>query len=469
MSWQEFRAYLYVAWALAFAREQKAKGQTGRRFVVLREQVQGMLSPTKAPVTFDSTSRTYCVETKKPNPSHAAAVRLRKKLNRYFNAKQREQPLVLAELFPDDRNWLHDEAHVATETIPFRGYVDLRPGTTTACFTIADQRPPQRQESTPRPDIAVHSGQKLLFVLGSGRLSHELWSFAEALGHALIKETNFVLLTGGRHSEGEVGRHLDEHLILKGARAALRERGQLEEERLVTLLPREHAPGLHFVAGRVEYFEKDRAHRKALIEAADVVTSIEGHTSRRYLHEAANVDKPVLPLPFTGGASNDEWATLEPASRHAFKLDADDIAILTGRTKHSARGRATKIAQILSRRQERTVGLAIPIGHPLGEFEKNLSSKLEGAGFTLAPIEIADLNIIDLTLTDNIARLIANTHVALLQEDRTLLLAHVRDPKQPLKHLPKELAERVTILYQDTEALLTMLLNEVRRRFRRRR
>jgi hypothetical protein len=153
-----------------------------------------------------------------------------------------------------------------------------------------------------------------LTVSGGSRLREENARFCRHLGRRLAQESGITIITGGL-------KFLREHPELKstdwttmeGMLSYLKEKNIDLHARIETILPAEMkdwAEVERFEEGHIVrlYRRTPEARRFMLVSTADAVLTVEGGKGTRQVIDLALViGKPVLPLPFTKGYSEERW------------------------------------------------------------------------------------------------------------------------------------------------------------------
>jgi predicted Rossmann-fold nucleotide-binding protein len=171
-----------------------------------------------------------------------------------------------------------------------------------------------------------------LLVSGAGQLSPRAAVLWRALGELLAQETtSLVVITGGLAGrEGELHPLTADHSIVQGMLPVLLQRGIPAGERIETVLPdarQEHGEFVRFREGRVRVLERRNAQsrRFSMVHSADAVIAVEGgNGTRSVLDMALAVDRPILPLPFGGGASEEVWDDQRDDILRWFRIDSEE-------------------------------------------------------------------------------------------------------------------------------------------------
>ncbi len=158
--------------------------------------------------------------------------------------------------------------------------------------------------------------KKYIAIYGGTSLTPETATFIEELSYALLNDPDIILVTGGfDHSEKEPGAVSTDISVCRGAKRFSLEKGRKLETILETWLPDAEKDRLkegvvRFHDGKVIEIEGEsaQARRFRIVRDVDILVTIKGkkHTAM-ILDNAFTLNKPALPLPFTGGDSVKYW------------------------------------------------------------------------------------------------------------------------------------------------------------------
>lgn len=157
--------------------------------------------------------------------------------------------------------------------------------------------------------------QRTVLVAGSKEPSGEdaaaIRDFAEHLGAHLVAVPGWRLLTGGADRAVAPGVSSVDYHVAHGACTALPQ-GETPESKILTLHPRYTRPGLQLhTCGTVIRTRGNtrEAGRYELVDRADAIITVQGTSGTwQFIEHGVAVDKPVLPVPCTGGQSAQAWA-----------------------------------------------------------------------------------------------------------------------------------------------------------------
>ncbi|MFX0204009.1 MAG: hypothetical protein ACFFCW_48545 [Candidatus Hodarchaeota archaeon] len=167
---------------------------------------------------------------------------------------------------------------------------------------------------TERPELRDDYGgirPRRLYASGASRISRLGSRFWKRLGYELASEDNLTLITGG------LKRRLDfpetfagDWMIVRGALDAEKEGRQAKSFAIETLLPGRDwdlAERFH-INDKVLHGKNLAARRFKMVSSADVVVSYGGAVgTRSVLDLAFALERPTLPIPFSGGRSAKVW------------------------------------------------------------------------------------------------------------------------------------------------------------------
>lgn len=169
-----------------------------------------------------------------------------------------------------------------------------------------------------------------VFVSGANRLSPNAALLMQGLGHLLGLQDSLIVLTGGLSEYRNFpGSPTGDRMIVEGMLAELTSRGENPVDHIETVLPepKYDQPDLvRFREGRVIISAKRNSmvRRYGMMQSADAVLSIEGAWgTRSVLDVALAINRPILSLPFGGGASKDMWQEQREDILDWFHIDSE--------------------------------------------------------------------------------------------------------------------------------------------------
>ena len=145
----------------------------------------------------------------------------------------------------------------------------------------------------------------------------------------LASENGLVVITGGKQQRSDDPAALTaDRMAVEGMLSVLHPGGIATEEHIETVLPdmrHDWNKVIRFKEGRIRVLEgrNPQSRRFSMVHSADVVISVEGEKgTRSVLDVALAIERPVLPLPFGGGASNDVWQAQRAEIISWFRISA---------------------------------------------------------------------------------------------------------------------------------------------------
>lgn len=172
--------------------------------------------------------------------------------------------------------------------------------------------------------------KRYVTIYGGTELTGDIPAFVEALSYALLQRLDIVLVTGGFNSAAATAGNISTDVAtLKGAQCFAAEKNIPLSDCFETWLPDPEMDrvkeGVHrFKEGRVRELKGDSpyARRFAMVRDTDLIITIKGskHTAT-VLGFADAMNKPALPVAFTGGDSADHWTEHEERIRKRFAID----------------------------------------------------------------------------------------------------------------------------------------------------
>lgn len=179
--------------------------------------------------------------------------------------------------------------------------------------------------------------KKRIAIYGGTELSAAESQFIESLTHGLLSSADVAIVTGGflYWPEKKPDAISTDFSVLQGAQKYAREKGIKLEDIFETWLPDpevENDPDkktvVRFREGMVKELkgESAQARRFSMIRDVDALITVKGkkHTSM-VLDFALTMNKPALPLAFTGGDSRDFWKIHKDRVKKWFGIN-DDFA-----------------------------------------------------------------------------------------------------------------------------------------------
>lgn len=229
-----------------------------------------------------------------------------------------------------------------------------------------------------------------VLVTGASELAEEYLGFAQELGQQLMKETPFVLVTGGLAAKKGSSRTALDKVVAESAFNALGRSVEAAQSRIITILPESDHPKLErFEIGsvvRMSYCDS-RTRRYSMVLTSDAIVAVNGANATREILDLAYVaGKPMIALSATGGTALDIWRKYETDLVRRLRLDAADVLGL------SDAGNPSRVAStclgVLARVLRPRCFLAMPFsGHPLALTFETIRAVAEDLGFQVIRID----------------------------------------------------------------------------------
>jgi len=164
-------------------------------------------------------------------------------------------------------------------------------------------------------------------VCGSSRLGEGNDEFCFALGRQLAREPGLVVVTGGfGHKRGCPQDVSADWCTVSALEKSLSRAGIPPERCIETLIPEiDSSHPVRFRTGKVVLLPNRSAQsrRFSLVSTTDATVTVEGSRGTKQIIDLAlAIEKPVLPLPFTGGASLTRWRENRESIREWFRIPA---------------------------------------------------------------------------------------------------------------------------------------------------
>jgi predicted Rossmann-fold nucleotide-binding protein len=235
-------------------------------------------------------------------------------------------------------------------------------------------------------------------AVGGSRITALNATFCELLGEQLAREEGLVIVTGGRQGADAPAA---DACIIEGARRYLHEKGIAEDSRLETLIPKGESTGL-FRAGRIHEVKNvtRQSRRFALVRYADVLVTIEGeHGTPEMVDLALEFEKPVLPLPFTGGKSEKQWHDHKDVIAKRLRIDEETCQRLeTPLDAGNVRAAAQLVKDLVVSALKRRCFVAMPFASDFKEIYRIVKNACDS--LNLIPVRTDELplvgNVVDI-------------------------------------------------------------------------
>lgn len=229
-----------------------------------------------------------------------------------------------------------------------------------------------------------------IFVCGSHCcLSKEVYSFAEALGETIINSTDFTVILGG-YRHGEDNCLSVDYAVSSGAKRALDKNGIDPGQRVITMLPQNDPSGItRFTLGKIieVKYSYPKSRRFSIVLTSDGVIALEGKSGTREIIDLAwTANKPVLPIPCTGGNALKTWKMYKQDLVQKFGITPEELSLLESSCTNKDQ-LAQLCIKLLKRCLKPRCFIAMKIGgHPLPGVFETISHVVEAKGYV--PIRV---------------------------------------------------------------------------------
>jgi predicted Rossmann-fold nucleotide-binding protein len=231
-----------------------------------------------------------------------------------------------------------------------------------------------------------------VLITGSSALPDKYEAFAKELGRRLIRETSFVLVTGGLSSKAPHERPALDQIVTNAALEALGGDSQTAQARIMTILPDPtrdfHGARRFNVGDSIIMPQADvRTRRYSLVLSSDAVVAINGAgATREVIDLAYAASKPLIPFGGTGGAAQDSWATYQEEIAKRLCLREEEMNALA-ETPSSSQSVSTCL-KVLSRILRPRCFIAMPFGeHPLANAFGTMRAVAEEKGYRVIRVD----------------------------------------------------------------------------------
>ncbi|MCX6904299.1 MAG: hypothetical protein NTW03_12640, partial [Verrucomicrobia bacterium] len=231
-----------------------------------------------------------------------------------------------------------------------------------------------------------------VLVTGSSALPEEQVALAVELGQRLMRETSFVLVTGGLSSKEPHERRALDQIVSDAAVDALENDPQKIRARIMTILPdprKDFKGARRFSVGDVITIPHAnvRTRRYSLVVSSDAVIAINGAAATREVIDLAYAAaKPLIPLAGTYGAAFDCWETYREELTRRLRLSGTDLDALA-ETPSSSKA-VSKCLEVLIRNLGPRCFVAMPFGeHPLANAFGTIRAVAEAKGYQVIRVD----------------------------------------------------------------------------------
>jgi predicted Rossmann-fold nucleotide-binding protein len=222
-----------------------------------------------------------------------------------------------------------------------------------------------------------------VLVAGASRLPKEFAPFAKQLGRALMRDSNFVLVTGGMKKRD--GHTLaTDFVAADAALAALKQINEPSNSRIMTLLPESEVTTVErFRLGKMLQIRHTNPHNRrfSMVLTSTAVVTIHGDQGTAEIIDLAYAaGKVLLPIPATGGKSRERWDEYEEELCSRLRATPADIAHLKDASdpQKSIGTCVSLLRQVL--RPKCFLAMAFA-NHPMANTYETIRSVLETKGY----------------------------------------------------------------------------------------
>ena len=225
---------------------------------------------------------------------------------------------------------------------------------------------------------------KKVLVTGSAGLSERYIDLVREFGRRLMKETDFILITGGLESKGHGDLLSVDCLVANAAYDALDRSHEIAQSRIMTILPDIENTGYpRFAIGKVVRIPRLqlRARRYLMVLTSDAVVAFNGSkATKENINLAYVAGKTLIPLPSTNGAAREIWNEYNSELIERLNLSDEDLDGL--QNENNSTNVITTCLKVLSRNLRPTCFVAMPFtDHPLPEAFDVIHSVVEKNGY----------------------------------------------------------------------------------------
>lgn len=232
-------------------------------------------------------------------------------------------------------------------------------------------------------------------IYGGTNLSGDLITFVSSLVKNLLQFPEVVLMSGGFD---HYIKHPERKSVDKAVCEAAKQFVDPEsfDKRFETWLPAENDRNkvIRFEEGKViKVSGSTQARRFNIVQHSDAVITIkgEGHT-RSVIELALAINKPVLPIPFTGGDSKEMWTMYKEDITRMLRLSPElNAEIQTPLNDLDTGLMAKKLAGFIKDIGEKKCLVLMPFGKEHDNFYDNfLQDAIDDAGYSCHRIDRSD-------------------------------------------------------------------------------
>jgi hypothetical protein len=232
---------------------------------------------------------------------------------------------------------------------------------------------------------------QLILVAGSSNIRDHISensSLAKSIGAKIVsKENNWTLLNGGAKPDSPAQYSVD-YMASQGAEDVLHQQGASPMDKILTLHPLRPPKDRSFHnIFRVETSRRatPEYRRFDLVARADAIITIEGSPkgTHQIFELAMAMEKPILPLPCTGGSSEKDWNDNENDILSTFDIQkgSDDYRALTKQLDQTSQ-LTDLVIRLLCKKLRPICFVAMPFKDEFNKvYDEAIGPSLAGSGF----------------------------------------------------------------------------------------
>lgn len=321
--------------------------------------------------------------------------------------------------------------------------------------------------------------QKRVLVCGSlGEAPEWVPTFIKTLGFKIVSHPDLALVTGGLKKKPD-GTGTADKFVVAGAKKYLEAKSLDLSERIITMLPHRDFPGAkRLTSGRVIKVKDSNttSRRYSMVLTSDAFIAVSGSTGTGNMIDLAWVaEKPVLPVPATGGAAQKKWESLWMQLKKRCDIHQEEIEVLTSNDPEPSH-LADTCMEIIRRNLKSQCFIAMKIdGHPLEGCIETIRRELKDKGY--APVRIDQESIsgdimeamrksirhssyLIVDLWDYSPNVLYELGIAHGLDKEVLLIFYDKDGRMP-ENVPFDLRVQRIHAYGTTDSLAAIIRNNI--------
>lgn len=250
-------------------------------------------------------------------------------------------------------------------------------------------------------------------------------------------------------------------------------------QRIITLLPvTDWEQATRFLNGNIikVKYSNLKSRRYFMVHDSDAVITIEGSkATKENIDLAWTLGKPILPLPFTGGASKEKWNLYKNDIINQFQMTIEEVSLMESDCQDIYK-MAELCIQIITRRLKPNCFIAMKFtNHPVPNVYGTISGILESKGYSVIRVDqlsfsgsivreiwdsihVSDLIIAD--ITDYIPNVFYELGISHALGKKSLILLYNRYGKVP-DNVPFDIKVERIFPYDTIDSLKSNLLNNI--------